>query len=305
MSDCAKCLKSIKGVKVKLSCVDCKSAFHGKCVNMSAEDVSFLTSEGEVWRCEPCSRSRRKSMVLESKSEVSFDDIFNLVNGLRDDLKRVETNLGSSLNACHEELGETKALLCKQSEELATLTKIIEDLKVENCNLRKQVASLGSRLDDAEQYSRRNTVEIHGIPAEKGENVATLVKTVGQALGYPVDDGMVDACHRLRGRDGSGRPPGIIVKMLRRGDAEALLQKRRVKRNLTTHDLGLTSRPAQSVYVNESLAPGRRKLLHAASQIRKEKGYKYLWIRGGKILMRKDEGERVRVVVSTDDLASL
>lgn len=288
-----------------LSCVDCKSAFHGKCVNMSAEDVSFLTSEGEVWRCEPCSRSRRKSMVLESKSEVSFDDIFNLVNGLRDDLKRVETNLGSSLNACHEELGETKALLCKQSEELATLTKIIEDLKVENCNLRKQVASLGSRLDDAEQYSRRNTVEIHGIPAEKGENVATLVKTVGQALGYPVDDGMVDACHRLRGRDGSGRPPGIIVKMLRRGDAEALLQKRRVKRNLTTHDLGLTSRPAQSVYVNESLAPGRRKLLHAASQIRKEKGYKYLWIRGGKILMRKDEGERVRVVVSTDDLASL
>lgn len=305
MSDCAKCLKSVKGVKVKLSCVDCKSVFHGKCVNMSAEDVNFLTSEGEVWRCEHCSRSRRKSMVLESKSEVSFDDIFNLVGGLKDDIGRVEASLGSSLNACHEELRETKALVCKQREELVALTKVIEDLKVENCSLRRQVASLGSRLDDAEQYSRRNTVEIHGIPPEKGENVDTLVKTVGRALGYPIDDNMVDACHRLRGRDGSGKPPGIILKLVRRGDAEALLQKRRVKRNLTTHDLGLTSRPAQSVYVNESLAPGRRRLLHAASQIRKEKGYKFLWIRGGKILMRRNEGDRVKVIMSTDDLASL
>ncbi|KAG8284910.1 hypothetical protein J6590_092326 [Homalodisca vitripennis] len=113
---------------------------------------------------------------------------------------------------------------------------------------------------------------------------------------------MVDACHRLRARDGTGKPPGIVVKMVRRLDAEALLQKRRVKRNLNTHDIGLTSAPAEVVYLNECLSPARRRLLHAARQVKKEKGYTYLWIRGGKILLRKDQGAKVKVVLSTADL---
>lgn len=137
---------------------------------------------------------------------------------------------------------------------------------------------------------------------EKGENVVALVKTVGRALDYPVEDNMIDACHRLRTREGSGKPPGIIVKMVRRLDAEGLLQKRRVKRNMNTHDLGLTAKPAEVVYVNESLAPERRRILNAARLLKREKGYTYLWIRGGKIFLRKSDGDRVIVLDSMDDL---
>lgn len=305
MADCLKCLKSLKSVKVKLACVDCKSSFHGKCVNMSGDDVNFLLEQGDVWRCEPCAQSRRKSMVMESKSSVSYDDVLKLVTDIRDDFKRVEASLGGSLNACHEEIAQTKDLVNKQREELAAWMKIAEDLKIENAALRRQVSSLESRVDETEQYSRRNTLEIHGIPMEKGENVVSLVKMVGRALDYPVEDGMIDACHRLRARDGSGKPPGIVVKLVRRVDAEGLLQKRRVKRNLNTHDLGQTSRPAEVVYVNESLAPGRRRLLNAARQAKKDKAYTYLWIRGGKILMRKSAGDRVKVVTTLEDLANL
>ncbi|XP_039300755.1 rab proteins geranylgeranyltransferase component A 2-like, partial [Nilaparvata lugens] len=87
---------------------DCNKSFHGKCVNLSADDVNYLLDQGDVWRCTPCSQLRRKSMVLESKSTVTYDDIFKLVNELKEDIKRVETSLGTSLNSCHEELAETK-----------------------------------------------------------------------------------------------------------------------------------------------------------------------------------------------------
>jgi hypothetical protein len=140
---------------------------------------------------------------------------------------------------------------------------------------------------------------------ERGENIIEVVKSVGRALDYPVDDGMIDACHRLRTRDGSGKPPGIVVKMVRRVDAEGLLQKRRVKRNLNTHDLGMTSKPAEVVYVNESLSPARRRLLNAARQVKKDKNYTYLWIRGGKILLRKSSGDSVKVLSSLSDLDTL
>lgn len=308
MADCSKCLKSLKNVKVKVSCVDCEQSFHAKCVNMSTEDIAYLAEQNDVWRCDPCSQQRRKSMVLESKSTVSFDDVLKLMAEIKEDFKRVEDSLGGSLNACHEEIAETKGIVKKQREELAAWMKIVDELKTENTSLRKQVSSLETRLDDAEQYSRRNTLEIHGIPVEKGESVVSLVKLVGRALDYPVDETMIDACHRLRVVKVPDKPdkiPGIIVKMVRRMDAEGLLQKRRVKRNLNTHDLGMTSRNAEVVYVNESLAPGRRRVLNAARLAKKDNGYTYLWIRGGKILMRKDTGDAVQVITTMDDLKKL
>ncbi|XP_046662971.1 uncharacterized protein LOC124355861 [Homalodisca vitripennis] len=237
--------------------------------------------------------------------QLSYDDIFKMFTELKDDFKRVGTSLGASLNACHEEISETKGIVNQQKKQLESLLNTVEELRSENIILRKKLAQAEERADDAEQYSRRNTVEIHGVPYNKGEDVLKVVKMVGRALDYPVEDMMVDACHRLRTRDGSDRPPGIVVKLVRRIDAEGLLHKRHVKRNLNSHDLGMTDKPAEVVYVNESLSAGRRRLLNAARQAKREKWYTYLWIRGGKVLMRKSQGDTVKVLNSMDNISDL
>ncbi|KAG8260555.1 hypothetical protein J6590_094385, partial [Homalodisca vitripennis] len=66
-------------------------------------------------------------------------------------------------------------------------------------------------------------------------------------------------------------------------------------------------RPLQSVpeVPLPGLSPGRRRLLNTAREKKSEKHYTYLWIRGGKILMRKAEGEPVKVVTSLADLDKL
>lgn len=306
MPDCGACLKSLKNIKIKSTCSECKQSFHPKCVNLSNDDVKFIIDDQQVWRCEPCSKVRRQSMKMETaEGKRSYEDVFTLFSELKDDFKRVEVNLGTSLNACHEEITETKAIINAQRERIDQLLKIVEELRAENSTLRKTLAQAEERIDEAEQYSRRNAVEIHGVPYRKGEDVLNIVKVVGRALDYPVEDVMVDACHRLRSRDGSDRPPGIIVKMVRRIDAEGLLHKRRVKRNFNSHDLGMTDRPAEVVYVSESLTAARRRLLNAARQAKREKSYTYLWVRGGKILMRKAQGDPVKVVTSMDSINGL
>ncbi|XP_039295428.1 uncharacterized protein LOC120353938 [Nilaparvata lugens] len=140
---------------------------------------------------------------------------------------------------------------------------------------------------------------------QKGENVVAIVKDVGRSLGYPIEDTMIDACHRLRSRVGSDKHPGIIVKMVRRLDSEELLQKRRVKRNFNTHDMGLTSGPAVPIYINESLSPARRSLYNAARQVKKDKNFEYLWVRSGKIFLRKKQGSNVITVRKIEDLKDL
>ncbi|KAG8299479.1 hypothetical protein J6590_100320 [Homalodisca vitripennis] len=47
---------------------------------------------------------------------------------------------------------------------------------------------------------------------------------------------------------------------------------------------------AMNLAVNEALTPARRRLLAAARQMKREKGYKYLWDRGEKIFLRKEDG---------------
>lgn len=72
-------------LKVQVACVDCENSFHTRCINLSAKDINYLTEQNDVWRCSPCSQRHWKSMVLDSKGSVSFDDVLKLVAGIRND----------------------------------------------------------------------------------------------------------------------------------------------------------------------------------------------------------------------------
>jgi regulator of replication initiation timing len=303
MADCGKCLKSLKNVKGKVDCCGCSKAFHFKCVNMSADDVAYLAELGQVWRCEPCAIERRRSMVLETATNVNYNDVLKLVQELKSEFKHVEKSLGESLNSCHEELITANEKLLAQTNEIASLKGALEKMVSENTSLRNTISKLETRIDDLEQYSRRNNFEIHGVPQNPNENVLNIVKSVGDAIGVKIEESMIDACHRLKTNQGSGRAPGIIVKMVRRIDTETILQKRRVKKDLSTRHLGLAV--DSPVYINESLSPARRRLLAATREARKTKGYKYVWVRGGKIFCRKGDGDEVIHVKSMEDLARL
>ncbi|XP_046679343.1 uncharacterized protein LOC124366786 [Homalodisca vitripennis] len=178
---------------------------------------------------------------------------------------------------------------------------MIDELAAENRNLREKVSSLEMRIDDLEQYSRVNSVEIHGILQQKNEDVVAVVKEVGKALDLEITDSMIDNCHRLGRRPGPNSPqPGIVVKFVRRLDKEELLRKCRVKSNFSTRHMNLSM--DQPIYINEALSQARRRLLAAARQVKKEKSFKYLWVRGGKLFLRKEEMAPVFQVTCQADL---
>jgi hypothetical protein len=90
---------------------------------------------------------------------------------------------------------------------------------------------------------------------------------------------------------------------VRRFDAEELLARRRAKKDFSTRHLNLTT--DKPIFVNESLTPTRRKLLGMTRDLRKKKNYKFVWVRGGKIFLRKDEQGPISVIRCQADLESL
>lgn len=303
---CKICLKSITGKQTKLTCCDCTADFHASCAKMSKSDIDYLSSAGLTWRCTPCGSTRRQSMRLESQAAeggVTMEDVMKILEEMRQEQRQSVQDFNRSFEDHNRKIEESTAALTNQTAKLEEYFAKMELICSENERLKKKICILEERLDEMEQYSRSNMVEIHGVPTEDNEDILNVVKKVGVALDMNIENSMVDICHRLGKKNDSKGPPGIVVKFVRRMDKEELLRRRRVKRNLSTRHMGLSS--DVPVYINESLSPARRRLYALARQEKRQRGYKYLWLRGGRILMRKEESARVVQISSQADLEGL
>ncbi|XP_046671146.1 uncharacterized protein LOC124373240 [Homalodisca vitripennis] len=306
MSTCSTCSKSITRTQLKIQCNDCSKPFHAVCEKLSKVDVEFFTGDGgAVWRCAPCAKERRTSLRLESsltQGSLTLEDVMKAIQDLKAQQVQSCKDFNNSYEALNSKVDDSLKVNTDLSEKLSKFITTIERLESENVQLKVKLHALESRLEEQEQYTRRNCIEIQGVPV-RNNNVMDTVKDVGKALGMEIKEEMIDACHTLGKRKDAEGPPGIIVKFVRRTDADNLLAKRRAKAQFSTRHLNLgTDNP---VYLNESLTPARRMLLKKARDFRRTNGYKWLWVRGGKILMRKEDNGPVINVKCQSDLDSL
>lgn len=310
MSDCNVCKKAVATTRQNSSivCSDCKKLCHGSCVNMNKEDVECIVSQNQAWRCPPCTRLRRSSMssTPDKQGKPDIAQVISLLKEAKDERKRIEVDMNKAFDFVHKQIDDQKVILSDQAKKFSDLIQMLEDLQEENKYLKSKVKDLECRLDDSEQYSRANTVEIHNIPELPSEDTYEIVSKVGVALDLDISRDMIDVCHRLGKREDSGRPAAIIVRFVRREVKQNMLVKRRArKRDFTTKHVGYQTSDPKIVYVNESLCPGRRRVYAAAREAQRSKGYKFLWIRNGRILMRRDENAPVKALYSLDDVDCL
>lgn len=279
---------------------------------MTKADIDCIIAEKQTWRCPPCSKLRRKSMEAVSAAEegtANFSQVIFMLEEAREDRKRLEREFNKSFEFAHSKIDDQTKMIVDQTQQLKDCLKFIEELKQENLDLKRKVVDLEVRLEEVEQYTRANTIEIFGVPEPAGtqvnEDVYETVRKVCVALNLEMSREKIDVCHRLRKPRDERRPAGIIARFVRREDKMALLKARKVKRNFSTSHLGYDLPAAVPVYINECLSPARRKLYNAAREVKAAKEYTYLWIQNGKILMRREQGAPVVRISSFDDLAKL
>lgn len=328
MSNCGKCFKVVnRSAKSKVYCIICKSYFHSNCVNLSDSEIDFLFSEKKSWSCDNCTKKKRLSRSNSDSCQVSvspstaprgsasemavtMDQLKPLLESMKQEILKGQANtekeLGKSIEHCLERISDNNKLILDQQAIISKQQEAISALQEENARLKVKVEDLASRQVDLEQYSRRNTLEIFGVPEEPHETSTALKKTVveiGSALGVKINEDGIDACHRIQG--GRNRPTtGIIVKFLRRDDPDNLLQKRKVKRDFSTRHLAGYNTDSP-IYINLSLAPLRRVLFAKARKLKTEFNFKFVWVdRAGRVKAKKsdDRSSQVHVLDSEADL---
>lgn len=214
-------------------------------------------------------------------------------------IQELETNLGRSVEACHSQIDAAVKSLDSLRAEVAAL-------RGENESLRERVGTLEERLLAAEQYSRVNDVEVHGIPFKKGENLPEIMSCLGQALSYPLTEDNIEVAHRIG--DATAGSRGIIVRFNRKTQKSDFLAARKVKRDLRVRDLSCLPQGFQSdsiIYINESLCPEMRKIFSVARTMKRDGKLFDAWFYNGKLFAKCHENSPRVLVKCMSHLKSL
>lgn len=192
-----------------------------------------------------------------------------------------------------DSLGFLSAQYDSMNSDMVAQNSIIKQLKTENQQLRSEVNVLSNRVRQMDQLSRSANLEIQCVPEHKAENVLSIVRQLGQVVKYPISDSDISYCSRVaKSNPKSSRPRTILAKFNTPRTRDSLLaatiqyNKDHPDEKLNTSILGLDDKKI-AVFVTENLTV-ENKNLHAAARLRaKELNYKFVWVRGGRVYMRK------------------
>ncbi|KAH7979755.1 hypothetical protein HPB49_010860 [Dermacentor silvarum] len=196
-----------------------------------------------------------------------------------------------SVEHCSESCDSVNALTL----EMKTLREELVATRNSNEKLAAENKQLQMKIEELEQYSRANNLEIKGAPDE-GEPFDTVQK-ICVAVGEPLARDDVDICHRV-GTNKTG-VKNIVVRFVRREKRNAVLAKSK-KARLSTTAIGF--RTTGPIYVNEHLTRQDKQLLGAANAKKREVGWRFVWTHGGKIFARKSESSDMLMIACREGL---
>ncbi|KAL0840636.1 hypothetical protein ABMA28_015835 [Loxostege sticticalis] len=179
--------------------------------------------------------------------------------------------------------------------------------------LEETISQLKLDIEEREQEALANDIEIASFPETPNENSTHIMLTVAKKLGVELVEGDVVSAQRMgaqrvpgstAGAGAAARPRPIAVRLARRSQRDALLQAARVRRRLTTEDIGLpgTPNPPRHFFVNERLTRHHRQLFQRTREVAKTLDWKYVWTRDGKIFARQENGKARHRVRAESDL---
>ena len=188
----------------------------------------------------------------------------------------------------------------KLKEENARLSTVTSELSIECTNLSTETINLREQLDGVETYLRVNNIEISGLddPVNENETVEGLILECLNGLNpeTPLTPNDIDICHELPQRNGG---KNHVVRFVSRKTKFMAID---AKKKPANRQYTFRTKP---IYINEHLTPKNKHLFMLAKEKKNSNQYKYLWTRGGRVFIRKDDSSAVIKVDSEEIIAIL
>ncbi|KAG5867135.1 hypothetical protein JTB14_011342 [Gonioctena quinquepunctata] len=125
----------------------------------------------------------------------------------------------------------------------------------------------------------------------------------GESLNVQFSPNLIESAHRVKSFS-PDRPKNIVIKYVSRKMKDDILAAARIKKLSSPNRSLSIDAISKDLYISEHLSPENKILFKKTRDLAKTKSFKYVWIKNGNILIRKDESSRVKRIECEDDLKS-
>ncbi|KAK3909854.1 Protein unc-13-like protein C [Frankliniella fusca] len=226
-------------------------------------------------------RNNKAEAKAEAKAEVKTDTsvpvevLDRIVNKVAEKFQELISQQTATLQSLSGEIQSLREDSNKKDEEIQKLKLFADHAR--------------ARLDELEQYGRRNTLlkelcnlRIFGVHESAGEKVEDLVLDLASKMDSNISQSCIDRAHRV-GKKIAGKPRPIIVKFTAYANRREMFSKKK-------------SLKGTPVSIVEDLTKPRASLLKMVSQTYPKNN---VWTSDGVILLRYDD-KVIRIVTGSD-----
>lgn len=191
----------------------------------------------------------------------------------------------------------------------AAVTEAVAAKDEEICVLREEfrgeLQEVKDKLNDLEQYSRRQCLNISGLPESAAESTSRLVMDTAKLAGVAIAPGDIEVSHRV-GTNKPGKIRPIIVRFGNFAKRQELYNARReLRKPRPFPDSTVTAEMAGKVFIADNLTRENQHTLYQARQMKKENKLFAAWSDLGKLKIRIRENGPTRIIKSSSDLMKL
>lgn len=237
--------------------------------------------------------NKKNRLISTSSEEEVGETVKNKMQGL---IKEIQ-ELTKSVNFMSEKMDE----VLKENKELRIAVK---EMDKENKEIKLKVSQLETRLNDIEQEKMGNRIVVKGIPRQNKEiTPMQILKKVTAAINVRLEDKDVKECY-IKNNTRESEKQIMMVKLTNEEIKNVIIEKKKQARNIRASQCNLHGGEG-TIYIEEQLTDHNSRIFFAARQLKKEAGYKYVWVSAGKILVRKKEGDRIKQITSDKDVEEI
>lgn len=293
---CNRCEREILDEEL-LSCTACWRPLHHTCGGVTLSNFRKMGAKKDQWKCPEC-KAKVDVPVLQGTNELETL-MRNLFKELSTEIKSKINDFEKAVQFNSKKMDEMLTSFSEMKKSFKAIQDKHEEMCKENELLKKTVKDMKMQMVGLQQKSLDHNLEVIGVPEAMtdpdfimGALCKAIKVEVPSPASYTLKRSLVGAL---------GKPKSIQISFeSKRKRDEILKAGKKIKPKASD----ITNNPSDvnKIFVNEQLSPHLKELFFKANNLKKEKGYLYLWVQDGKILFKKAANSKTIEVQKIEDL---
>lgn len=279
-----------------VSCSKCDYKYHFDCCGVKKPSGKGKGAKSKIeWDCNTCriKKPRHQSVNVEEESEPDDPTYIALKKFLESMFDRQEERISEKVN-------NITVLISQLEERYVNVLENMKELEKATITFRREIEDLKLDFEMEKQYNRSRNFVITNIPSTEREDIGQKVSELLGKMDIHLDSQNITA-HRLPSNRQQTAP--IIVQCITRSIRDNVVRKARKYR--PSIKLISSSHPDKPIFFNDHLTPYFAELMFKVNQIRKNKGYQFVWMNGNKIMVKRDNTSKAIQIVKHEDLSKI